>query len=160
MFLTDWTLDIALNVWTREQGIDPERDNVAVPRGHYNAVFDCPVNIFGSDGRHEINKNFDVNGYAGRVLWGSYNSVNNTVIIRFMVDRVPEPQAGAVVPLALVIGGVIFIVGGVIALALLTKFQKVISLPIIPFILAFVALVYLYPKLSGKTKSKLGLKAA
>lgn len=148
--------DIPFTIWRRGQSA-PDDANIKIPRGNYQVVFDnVATNPLGTVTRKDINQSYSISGYGGVVKYAQYNPSAKTVVVNFSINDVP---AGNVIqiPVSLIVIAILGIVGGVVGIALLSKFQRVISLPIIPIILAVIVVWKFAPYLK---KAKQLSKAA
>lgn len=128
----DLTLNIPFTVW-RKGDSSPESGSLKWHTGYYTVEFEEPVNPFGSDRETRINKTFSQGGVEGSVDKLTWN--NGYLYFHFHIRKIPEGGTITAIPIALVVGGIIAIVGMGIGILLLTRVQRVLELPVIPIIL-------------------------
>lgn len=146
----NWAIHIPWTIWDRSQGV-PEQSKAGIKKWRYRfTLAPVPFNPIGAS-HVEYNQTFEAAGYLINLESASYSG--GTLQLNIKVLRVPAGgQAIEVVPIAAIIVGIGAIIGGVIVIALLTKVEAILSLPIIPIILIFAIFVMVWPTLRQQIK--------
>jgi len=123
----NWVIPLR-TIWKRGDAEEWPSPRPGSVRFRFAPFLGIPLpNIFGEDERSEFNEPFSVAGMSGVIKRGEWHDGNIDIIIR--VDAVDQGLITAL-PLALIIGAVAGIIGGVIVLALLSRIEAILDLPI------------------------------